>query len=238
MEENLKEQDQLINEKLKFYGRFSRRNESKNNNNLNNKVYGYRKGESIIIQFDSNNNPILINKDGLKLIDSIKKYDYFEESDIDIDINSKESIEKNEILKKKRNRISDSESEISHSNENKKYKNNNKKNKNNSNKKKEEKKKENENKEIKKKCPICNFEFFSFLTENEMNEHINACLDGNGDKNIKQILKTKDIIEQQIILKKEEENNNCCPICHRIYKNLQQHAKYCINKNFASDDEE
>ena len=102
MEENLKEQDQLINEKLKFYGRFSRRNESKNNNNLNNKVYGYRKGELIIIQFDSNNNPILINKDGLKLIDSIKKYDYFEESDIDIDINSKESIEKNEKLKKKK----------------------------------------------------------------------------------------------------------------------------------------
>ncbi len=56
-----KDIDSFINESLKNYGRFSRRIIKYNNNNLENinKVYGFRKGEEIKIQFDMNNNPII-----------------------------------------------------------------------------------------------------------------------------------------------------------------------------------
>ena len=225
MEENTKGLELLIKEKLKYYGKFSRRKEQKKNNNINNKVYGYRMGNPIIIEFDSENNPILLKKDGTKFIDSIKNLDNFEQRDIDI--NSNELYQKNKKLNKKRNRPFDSESEISNSHENKKRKNNNKKNKKNSNQKKDN-----------QKCVVCGFEFFSFMTQNEINVHTNACLDGNGEKNIQELLKTKDMLDQQMNLKKEEENDNCCPICHNVYKNLQQHAKYCVNKNVFSDSEE
>jgi hypothetical protein len=228
MEVNSIEQERLIKEKLKYYGRFSRREDSKKKRNINNKVFGYRKGESINIELDSENNPILISKDGTKFIDSIKSFDIDEEGDFDI--NSNQNFKKQKKLKKKKNRIFDSESEISFSYENKKReKNNNKNNKNNIN-------NSNQKKE-KPKCVVCNFEFFSFMTENEINQHINACLDGNGEKNIQELLKTKDMIEQQINLKKEEENINCCPICHKVYKNLQNHTKTCVNKNLHSDSE-
>ena len=85
------------------------------------------------------------------------------------------------------------------------------------------------------KCPNCNFIYFEFMDLNEKNEHINACLNGNGKRNIESFKKTNELLEKEKNLELEK-NPNCCPFCHKIFKkNIKQHQKACIKK-FDNDD--
>ena len=227
MEENHKEEEErIIMKKLRYYGKYSRKTEPMREDNEN-RFYGFRLGDIIEIKFDINNNPILTNEDGTKLIDSFSNNeDEEEENNIDIDINSEnfynKKTNKNHLGRKRNNKNYNesniSEEEITNNND---YRNN----VNNHN-----KKKENNNKNNKEKCPICNFTFFENMDLNEKNEHINACLDGHGEENIEQLKKTYEILEYHTNLELEQDPN-CCPYCHKIFKkNIKQHQRACIRR--------
>ena len=227
MEENHKEEEErIIMKKLRYYGKYSRKTEPIREDNEN-RFYGFRLGDIIEIKFDINNNPILTNEDGTKLIDSFSNNeDEEEENNIDIDINSEnfynKKTNKNHLGRKRNNKNYNesniSEEEITNNND---YRNN----VNNHN-----KKKENNNKNNKEKCPICNFTFFENMDLNEKNEHINACLDGHGEENIEQLKKTYEILEYHTNLELEQDPN-CCPYCHKIFKkNIKQHQRACIRR--------
>ena len=227
MEENHKEEEErIIMKKLRYYGKYSRKTEPMREDNEN-RFYGFRLGDIIEIKFDINNNPILTNEDGTKLIDSFSNNeDEEEENNIDIDINSEnfynKKTNKNHLGRKRNNKNYNesniSEEEITNNND---YRNN----VNNHN-----KKKENNNKNNKEKCPICNFTFFENMDLNEINEHINACLDGHGEENIEQLKKTYEILEYHTNLELEQDPN-CCPYCHKIFKkNIKQHQRACIRR--------
>ena len=227
MEENHKEEEErIIMKKLRYYGKYSRKTEPMREDNEN-RFYGFRLGDIIEIKFDINNNPILTNEDGTKLIDSFSNNeDEEEENNIDIDINSEnfynKKTNKNHLGRKRNNKNYNesniSEEEITNNND---YRNN----VNNHN-----KKKENNNKNNKEKCLICNFTFFENMDLNEKNEHINACLDGHGEENIEQLKKTYEILEYHTNLELEQDPN-CCPYCHKIFKkNIKQHQRACIRR--------
>lgn len=229
MEENHKEEEErIIMKKLRYYGKYSRKTDPIREKKYNeNRFYGFRLGDIKEIKYDINGNPILINEDGTKLIDSFSNNeDEEEENNIDIDINSEnfynKKTNKNHLGRKRNNKNYNesniSEEEITNNND---YRNN----VNNHN-----KKKENNNKNNKEKCPICNFTFFENMDLNEINEHINACLDGHGEENIEQLKKTYEILEYHTNLELEQDPN-CCPYCHKIFKkNIKQHQRACIRR--------
>lgn len=229
MEENHKEEEErIIMKKLRYYGKYSRKTDPIREKKYNeNRFYGFRLGDIIEIKYDINGNPILTKEDGTKLIDSFSNNeDEEEENNIDIDINSEnfynKKTNKNHLGRKRNNKNYNesniSEEEITNNND---YRNN----VNNHN-----KKKENNNKNNKEKCPICNFTFFENMDLNEINEHINACLDGHGEENIEQLKKTYEILEYHTNLELEQ-NPNCCPYCHKIFKkNIKQHQRACIRR--------
>lgn len=229
MEENHKEEEErIIMKKLRYYGKYSRKTDPIREKQYNeNRFYGFRLGDIKEIKYDINGNPILINEDGTKLIDSFSNNeDEEEENNIDIDINSEnfynKKTNKNHLGRKRNNKNYNesniSEEEITNNND---YRNN----VNNHN-----KKKENNNKNNKEKCPICNFTFFENMDLNEKNEHINACLDGHGEENIEQLKKTYEMLEYYTNIELEQ-NPNCCPYCHKIFKkNIKQHQRACIRR--------
>ncbi len=224
MEENLKEGELKINKNLK-YGKFSRKIELLNYDKIykENRFYGLRLGEIFEVKYDKNNNPILINEDGTKLIDTFsnneeeeeKKFE-FDNSEYDKKYNNKNKL--NYIGRKRYNtnynerNILEEEGTLNNNRNDKKKKENNE-----------------------EKCPNCNFIYFEFMDFNEKNEHVNACLNGNGKRNIESFKKTNEFLEREINLELEK-NPNCCPFCHKIFKkNIKQHQKACIKK-FDNDD--
>lgn len=230
MEENHKEEEErIIMKKLRYYGKYSRKTDPMTEKQYNeNRFYGFRLGDIIEIKYDINDNPILKNEDGTKLIDSFSNNeDEEEENNIDVDINSENFYNKKKNknhLGRKRNNKNYNESNISEeeTTNNNDYRNN----VNNHN----NKKKENINKNNKEKCPMCNFVFFENMDLNEKNEHINACLDGHGEENIEQLKKTYEILEYHTNLELEQDPN-CCPYCHKIFKkNIKQHQRACIRR--------
>ena len=86
MEENLKEGELIINKNLK-YGKFSRKIELLNYDKIykENRFYGLRLGEIIEVKYDINNNPILINEDGTKLIELFSNNEEEEEKNFEFD---------------------------------------------------------------------------------------------------------------------------------------------------------
>ena len=230
MEENHKEEEErIIMKKLRYYGKYSRKTDPMTEKQYNeNRFYGFRLGDIIEIKYDINDNPILKNEDGTKLIDSFSNNeDEEEENNIDVDINSENFYNKKKNknhLGRKRNNKNYNESNISE--EETTNNNDYRSNVNNHN----NKKKENINKNNKEKCPMCNFVFFENMDLNEKNEHINACLDGHGEENIEQLKKTYEILEYHTNLELEQDPN-CCPYCHKIFKkNIKQHQKACIRR--------
>ena len=221
MEENLKEGELIINKNLK-YGKFSRKIELLNYDKIykENRFYGLRLGEIIEVKYDINNNPILINEDGTKLIELFSNNEEEEEKNFEFD-NSEYKYDKkcnnknklNYIGRKRYNEsnILEEEGTLNNRNDKKKMENND------------------------EKCPNCNFIYFEFMDFNEKNEHVNACLNGNGKRNIESFKKTNEFLEREINLELEK-NPNCCPFCHKIFKkNIKQHQKACIKK-FDNDD--
>ena len=222
MEENLKEGELIINKNLK-YGKFSRKIELLNYDKIykENRFYGLRLGEIIEVKYDINNNPILINEDGTKLIELFSNNEEEEEKNFEFD-NSEYKYDSKCNNKNKLNYIGRKRYNKSNILEEEGTLNNNRNDK---------KKMENND----EKCPNCNFIYFEFMDFNEKNEHINACLNGNGKRNIESFKKTNELLETEKNLELEK-NPNCCPFCHKIFKkNIKQHQKACIKK-FDNDD--
>ena len=222
MEENLKEGELIINKNLK-YGKFSRKIELLNYDKIykENRFYGLRLGEIIEVKYDINNNPILINEDGTKLIELFSNNEEEEEKNFEFD-NSEYKYDTKCNNKNKLNYIGRKRYNKSNILEEEGTLNNNRNDK---------KKMENND----EKCPNCNFIYFEFMDFNEKNEHINACLNGNGKRNIESFKKTNEFLERERNLELEK-NPNCCPFCHKIFKkNIKQHQKACIKK-FDNDD--
>ena len=222
MEENLKEGELIINKNLK-YGKFSRKIELLNYDKIykENRFYGLRLGEIIEVKYDINNNPILINEDGTKLIELFSNNEEEEEKNFEFD-NSEYKYDTKCNNKNKLNYIGRKRYNKSNILEEEGTLNNNRNDK---------KKMENND----EKCPNCNFIYFEFMDFNEKNEHVNACLNGNGKRNIESFKKTNEFLERERNLELEK-NPNCCPFCHKIFKkNIKQHQKACIKK-FDNDD--
>ena len=222
MEENLKEGELIINKNLK-YGKFSRKIELLNYDKIykENRFYGLRLGEIIEVKYDINNNPILINEDGTKLIELFSNNEEEEEKNFEFD-NSEYKYDTKCNNKNKLNYIGRKRYNKSNILEEEGTLNNNRNDK---------KKMENND----EKCPNCNFIYFEFMDFNEKNEHVNACLNGNGKRNIESFKKTNELLETEKNLELEK-NPNCCPFCHKIFKkNIKQHQKACIKK-FDNDD--
>ena len=222
MEENLKEGESIINKNLK-YGKFSRKIELLNYDKIykENRFYGLRLGEIIEVKYDINNNPILINEDGTKLIELFSNNEEEEEKNFEFD-NSEYKYDTKCNNKNKLNYIGRKRYNKSNILEEEGTLNNNRNDK---------KKMENND----EKCPNCNFIYFEFMDFNEKNEHVNACLNGNGKRNIESFKKTNEFLERERNLELEK-NPNCCPFCHKIFKkNIKQHQKACIKK-FDNDD--
>ena len=222
MEENLKEGELIINKNLK-YGKFSRKIELLNYDKIykENRFYGLRLGEIIEVKYDINNNPILINEDGTKLIELFSNNEEEEEKNFEFD-NSEYKYDTKCNNKNKLNYIGRKRYNKSNILEEEGTLNNNRNDK---------KKMENND----EKCPNCNFIYFEFMDFNEKNEHVNACLNGNGKRNIESFKKMNELLETEKNLELEK-NPNCCPFCHKIFKkNIKQHQKACIKK-FDNDD--
>ena len=69
----------------------------------------------------------------------------------------------------------------------------------------EEKQKEDIKGDDLEECLICGWKFFKELTFEEKNGHINACIEGNGEKNKKELISTYKELE---IFRESEENQN------------------------------
>ena len=74
----------------------------------------------------------------------------------------------------------------------------------------QEKKQKEEKEEIKgddlEECLICGWKFFKELSFKEKNSHINACIEGNGEKNKKELIST--YREVELLRMNEEAQNN------------------------------
>ena len=225
--------DSLIKEPLKYYGRFTRRIIHYNNNDLENlnKVYGYRKGEEVKIQFDTNNNPI-IDIDESKENKSEKTIKKDNET---LNKNKPHKKHKSTFLKTNNNnnyrtirlRSSDPKEEI----ELLKFEQLGRKRKLGidaielENKLKEEKKKQ-----LERECPICKFVYFKTMTDTEKNFHFNECVEGRGEENIEQMKRNYEFFFENHLISEENIDPNYCPYCHQTFKKVKQHFTYCKAK--------
>ncbi len=225
--------DSLIKEPLKYYGRFTRRIIHYNNNDLENlnKVYGYRKGEEVKIQFDLNHNPIIDIDESKenKNEKTIKK-----END-HLNKNKPRKRRGSTFLKTNNNnnyqtirlRSSDPKEEI----ELLKFEQLGKKRKLGidaielENKLKEEKKKQ-----LERECPICKFVYFKTMTDTEKNFHFNECVEGRGEENIEQMKRNYEFFFENNLITEENFDPNYCPYCHQTFKKVKQHFMYCKAK--------
>ena len=225
--------DSLIKEPLKYYGRFTRRIIHYNNNDLENlnKVYGYRKGEEVKIQFDLNHNPIIDIDESKenKNEKTIKK-----END-HLNKNKPHKKHKSTFLKTNNNnnyqtirlRSSDPKEEI----ELLKFEQLGRKRKLGidaielENKLKEEKKKQ-----LERECPICKFVYFKTMTDTEKNFHFNECVEGRGEENIEQMKRNYEFFFENNLITEENFDPNYCPYCHQTFKKVKQHFTYCKAK--------
>ena len=235
-----KDIDSFINESLKNYGRFSRRIIKYNNNNLENinKVYGFRKGEEIKIQFDMNNNPIIDideskeNKNETK----IKK-----END-ELNKNRQNKKHKSNFFKNNNNnnyqtiriRSSDPKEEIELI---KFEKLGNKRKQEISTEEIENKLKEEKKKQLERECPICKFVYFKTMTDTEKNFHFNECVEGRGEENIEQMKRNYEFFFENHLISEENIDPNYCPYCHQTFKKVKQHFMYCKAKNKNNNEE-
>ena len=222
--------DSLIKEPLKYYGRFTRRIIHYNNNDLENlnKVYGYRKGEEVKIQFDLNHNPIIdIDESKENKNDKIIK----KEND-HLNKNKPHKKHKSTFLKTNNNnnyqtirlRSSDPKEEI----ELLKFEQLGKKRKlgiDLENKLKEEKKKQ-----LERECPICKFVYFKTMTDTEKNFHFNECVEGRGEENIEQMKRNYEFFFENNLITEENFDPYYCPYCHQTFKKVKQHFMYCKAK--------
>ena len=225
--------DSLIKEPLKYYGRFTRRIIHYNNNDLENlnKVYGYRKGEEVKIQFDLNHNPIIDIDESKenKNEKTIKK-----END-HLNKNKPHKKHKSTFLKTNNNnnyqtirlRSSDPKEEI----ELIKFEKLGKKRKQEiSTEEIENKLKEEKKKQLERECPICKFVYFKTMTDTEKNFHFNECVEGRGEENIEQMKRNYEFFFENNLITEENFDPNYCPYCHQTFKKVKQHFMYCKAK--------
>ena len=222
--------DSLIKEPLKYYGRFSRRIINYNNNQLENlnKVYGYRKGEEVKIEFDINNNPIIDIEENKKEQNIKNEFD-------EINKNKRYKRHKSGFLKKNNNNIyhtirirdSDPKEEI----ELIKFEQLGKKRKFDINiDELENKIKEENKKKLERECPICKFVYFKTMTDTEKNFHFNECVEGRGEENIEQMKRNYEFFFENHLISEENIDPNYCPYCHKTFKKVKQHFMYCKSK--------
>ncbi len=213
MNQKNKENETIKIPNLKYYGKYSRKRNLKNEEL---KLYGYRKGEEVNVLYDEDNN-LIIKEDkknkrenekkknqrkGKTFLKNNNNNNYSTIKIRDFDSNDEEELIKFEKLGRKRKY------------ENEELKTKIKKEKKNGN-----------------KCPICHFIYLKNMDENDKNLHYNECVEGRGNENIEQNKKKYEYSYKNNLLQENNIDPYFCPFCHQIFKKVKSHLPFCKIKN-------